>query len=306
MGSLTELRLGDIDTFLAVKRFGSISGAARELMVTPSQVSRAIGRLESHFRTRLFRRNAQGVQLSESGARFAPRLEQIVGGLREMELVEDEAGPLVTFAAPSYVNALLLPAVAAAAADVRIRCLELPPSLVRTLASGNLFDATVLLGTAWLPPIWHVTPIGTCRKALFASPKVAQQLGPEPVPLERLKPFRFVRPVYNVGGQFVAVDDDCPLLTRRQGHEAQTVANALELAAVSDQLVYGPAFAAAQHVERGAVVEVRVEGWNERDEMHFACNAERMLARIEAVFVAALREAHGRLEPPRGGNRAVL
>jgi DNA-binding transcriptional LysR family regulator len=44
--SLADLRVGDLMTFLAVRRSGSITAAARELKVTPSQVSKAISRLE--------------------------------------------------------------------------------------------------------------------------------------------------------------------------------------------------------------------------------------------------------------------
>ena len=300
MAEAPELRLADIDTFLAVNRLRSVSAAARELMVTPSQVSKAIVRLEAHFRTRLFRRTTHGVQLTELGARFAPRLEEIVARLREIGPADERTGPIVTIAAPSYMNVFMVPALAAGAPEVRIRSLELPPSMVRTLAPANLFEATILLGPPRLPATWHVTRIGASRKALFASPRFSQQLGPQPVPADRLGSIPFIRPVYNVAGQFVPVDDDCPLSPRRHGHEAQTMGIALELAARTDQLVYGPAFAAAHHVQRGAVVEVAVQGWNERIDLHFACNAEMMLARIEAIFVAALRSTLADLERQRG------
>jgi len=290
MGRDPELRFADIDTFLVVHSVGSISAAARELMVTASQVSKAIGRLEAHFHTKLFRRSAQGVELSESGVRFAPRLEEIVSRLREMSPAEG-LGPVVTIAAPSYMNVFMLPVLAAAAPEVRIRSLELPPAMVRTQAAADLFDATILLGPLRLPSSWHVTSIGTCRKALFASPRLAEQLAPQPVPPDQLRPFPFVRPVYNVAGQFVAVDDECPLSPRRFGHEVHTIGVALELAARTDQLVWGPVFAAAHHVLRGAVVEVGVQGWDERTEMNFACNSGKMKARTESAFVAALRHA---------------
>jgi hypothetical protein len=146
-----------------------------------------------------------------------------------------------------------------------------------------------------------VTSIGNCRKALFASPRLADQLGPQPVPAERLRPFPFVRPVYNVAGQFVAVDDECPLSPRRFGHEVHTFGIALELAARTDEFVWGPAFAATHHVQRGAVVEVSVQGWNEQIEMHFACNAATMRAQTESVFVTALRETLVELEGRGGG-----
>ena len=44
--ALADLRFGDVLTFLTVHRCGAITGAARALKVTPSQVSKAVHRLE--------------------------------------------------------------------------------------------------------------------------------------------------------------------------------------------------------------------------------------------------------------------
>ena len=61
LSGFPELRLADLLTLLAVQRTGSISGAAREMRVTPSQVSKAMARLERHFGVRLLSRGARGV-----------------------------------------------------------------------------------------------------------------------------------------------------------------------------------------------------------------------------------------------------
>ena len=58
---------------------------------------------------------------------------------------------MITLAAPSYMNVFLLPAVAAALPELRVRALELPPAMVRTLAATNLFEVTLLLGEPRLP-----------------------------------------------------------------------------------------------------------------------------------------------------------
>src|SRR5207253_3039027 len=51
--ALEELRVGDLTTFLAVRAAGSVSQAARATGVTPSQVSKAIARLEGALRVRV-------------------------------------------------------------------------------------------------------------------------------------------------------------------------------------------------------------------------------------------------------------
>src|SRR5438034_300539 len=73
-----DLRLADLETFLAVRRYGSASGAARELKVTPSQVSKAVDRLEGALGQALLLRSGRGVRLSEAALRMVPHIEDIV------------------------------------------------------------------------------------------------------------------------------------------------------------------------------------------------------------------------------------
>jgi hypothetical protein len=191
------------------------------------------------------------------------------------------------------MNQFLLPVVARAVPQLRVRGLEMPPTLVRAFAHANFFDATLLLGPVRMPTSWSATQIGDCRKALFASPRLAKTLGQQPVRPEALRDVPLISPVYSIDGHFIPVDDDCPLPAsdRRAGHEVQTLGAALELAAHVDQLVFGPVFAAAHHVARGALVEVTVRGWRRRDPVYLACNVDRMLAPVQATLVSSLRTA---------------
>lgn len=54
----------------AVGRHGSVSGAARELSVTPGAVSRQLALLEAHFHCSLFVRTQAGLTLSQRGRRY--------------------------------------------------------------------------------------------------------------------------------------------------------------------------------------------------------------------------------------------
>src|ERR1700690_3562698 len=76
-----DIRVADLNTFLAVRRTGSVSSAAYELGVTPSQVSKAIGRLESILRIRLFSRGARGMALSDEARLVLPDIEAAVASL---------------------------------------------------------------------------------------------------------------------------------------------------------------------------------------------------------------------------------
>lgn len=61
---------GSLIVFEAAGRLSSFTAAARELGMTQAAVSYAIGRLEKHLATRLFRREHRRVSLTEGGAKF--------------------------------------------------------------------------------------------------------------------------------------------------------------------------------------------------------------------------------------------
>lgn len=58
----------------AIARHGSISGAAKELRVSPGAVSRQRALLEAYFKCDLFIRNQKGLRLSERGSKYLRRV----------------------------------------------------------------------------------------------------------------------------------------------------------------------------------------------------------------------------------------
>jgi DNA-binding transcriptional LysR family regulator len=296
---LEDLRIGDLVTFLAVKRAGSITSAARELRVTPAQVSKAIARLEEHLRVKLLARSSRGVTLSEAGRKVVPNVESAVEKLRSMRRPEPPTGVELTVAAPSYLNTVFLPAIATSQQGLRVRGMDMPPALIRAYASENIFDMAVLpSGAERLPVSWSMERLGELRKSLFTTPAVARRLGALPVSVDALASVPFVCPMSNVEGKYVPIDDDCPLpiAERRMGHEAQTIGIALDLAARADQLVFGPVIAAHRHVAAGTLVLVPVLGWDVREPLQLACNGDRVLSRVQTAVTRALRAAMSELD----------
>jgi DNA-binding transcriptional LysR family regulator len=290
---VAELRVGDILTFLAVARSASLTAAARERKVTPSQISKAITRLEAHFGKKLLERGSRGVVLSDAGQRIAPALEAVVAQLDAARGTEPDSTEL-TLGAPSYLQAALLPVLASAAPNLRIRAFELPAALLRAGAHDESFDVLLLPGRPeHLPPSWVAETFGEIRKGVFASPPTRERLGRAPVAPDALGEVPFVTPVFKQQGRIVPVDDDCPLPRhkRRIGHQVQTIGVALEIAAQTNQLVFGPLLAAQRHLRAGSLVEVPVAGWNLREPLTFACHADRVSARLRSALLAALRAA---------------
>ncbi len=291
---LPDLRFSDVRTFLAVRRCGSITAAARELQVTPSQVSKAISRLEQQLKVRLLTRSARGVTLSEAAERVTPHFEEVVSRLRLVALRDAESSPELAVAGPSYLIHSFLPVIANVQPTLRLRGIQLAPALIRSFSTHSLFDLALASNLDRLPSSWTGELAGDVRKGLFTTPEAAQSLGEGPVPVARLKQHPFIIPMYIHNDHHIPVDDACPLPVneRKVGHEVQTIALGLELAAVSGQLVFGPVIAAQRWLSQGRLVEVEVEGWNYVAEpLYIACNADRVTAKVNRSVVNAVRDA---------------
>jgi DNA-binding transcriptional LysR family regulator len=298
-----ELRLQDLTTFTNVYRTGSITAAARELGVTPSQVSKAIARLERATRRRLFTRGARGIGLTSAGRQILPRVEQMVSLARLLDREEKAPDGELTIAAPSSLLPPILPSVVAALPGIRVRGIELPPALLRGYAAEEIFDVALLPGRmAGRPAKWAHLRIGDLRKSLLASPAVASKLGLRPT-VEQVRAAPFVGPVAYDGGKFVASTDDCPLsLSERTiASEVGTMGLALRLAAECDYLVFGPVIAAQRELKDGSLVELSVRGWQVSETLFLACDAERVLARVQTAIVQAVRSALADVPVPRLG-----
>jgi DNA-binding transcriptional LysR family regulator len=285
---VADVRLGDIVTFLVVSKNGSVTRAARTLATTPSQVSKAVSRLEKQLGVELFARGARGMHLSDAGVRVLPYLEGAAESMRRMQ--SEEPSLELSVAAPSSLNPLFLPAIARCRSDWRVRVFELPSSLLHAYASERLFQVALTDADGQLPKSWASTRVGEIRSGLFGAPEVAEALGDAPVSEDVLRDHPFIGPVYSVNGVLVPVGDDCPAsFQRKRGHQAQTMALALDLAAATGQLVFGPVLAARRHVERGELSEIRVQGWDIRAPLFVACDGYSVLASAQESIVAAVR-----------------
>jgi DNA-binding transcriptional LysR family regulator len=286
---LLDLRIADVVTFLTVRRYGSVSAAARELGVTPSQVSKAVDRLGAEIGKRLIARTSRGVTLTDDAERLAPRMQEVVS---RVSLLRGEPDPLpeVTIAAPSYLMTHLIAPAAMALPRWRVRGIQLAPAHMRAYATERLFDVAVVIGDVRLHESWCTAAVGTLRSALFASRSLATTLKPFPVHPDRLRDLPFISPIIVVNGQALPADDQCPVPrgSRLLGHEAQNIGLGLELAAATNQLVFGPVIAARPFVERGQLEEIPVSGWNVLDTVHLGCHGEAVLARVQKTLQKAV------------------
>lgn len=295
---LSEFRLSDAETFLAVRRLGSLSAAAREFGVTTSQVSKAIARLEHQLNVKLLTRSARGVEQSGDAARVGSLLENALSHIHQARLETGAPGPVLTVAGPSYVVQGLAQWLAKMLPNQRLRVLQMAPAEIRANAPTGIFDAAFIVGQPIALDTWQTMVVGELQSRLFATPAVAERLGSPPIEATRLKAERFVSPVNTHDGHFVPLDDGCPLPygQRLNGHEALTLQLALELAVASDQVVFGPVAAAMSLLTKGQLVTIEVKEWDERQTLFLALNVDRVTSQVRdaimnaaAAFLAEMR-----------------
>ena len=299
MEALLDVRVADLLTFLAVQRTGSITAAARELRVTPSQVSKAITRLERHSGVRLLARSTRGITLTEAGRVMVGRVLTAVSALRALRKpTSAETTIELSVAGPSYLVTHLLPTIAMSHPRLHLRGLELAPAHLRAYVTENVFDIALAVGgLEGRPPAWTTDEVGTIRVALLAPPGIAAKLAPFPTTTDRVRTLPFVVPTVAASDRFVPLDDSCPLRRdeRIVGHETQTIGAALEFAAQADHLVFGPVLAARRFLETNTLVEVPVVGWDVSESLSVVCNGNTVLAAVRKSLLRAVREALPRL-----------
>jgi DNA-binding transcriptional LysR family regulator len=88
MQIITGMRL-----FILAAQHGSLAAAARQAGLTTASVSRQVGALEGHLRTRLFNRGTRGLTLTEAGEtllrRATPLLEELDDTIDSVSLLHD-------------------------------------------------------------------------------------------------------------------------------------------------------------------------------------------------------------------------
>ena len=85
MARLEVNRSGEMEVFVRVVELSGFSAAARAFGMTPSAVSKLVGRLESRLAVRLLNRSTRQVQLTPEGCVFYERSVKVLADLEEAE-----------------------------------------------------------------------------------------------------------------------------------------------------------------------------------------------------------------------------
>ncbi len=159
---------------VAVVDAGSLSAAARRLGVPLPTVSRKVGELESHLKTRLLHRTTRKLSLTEAGNAYVVACRQILEQVGEAEraAIGEHASPkgeLVVTAPVNFGRLHVVPVVAEFLAHYP----EIDINLVLTDRVVHLMDehADVAVRIGELPDSTFIaTRVGTVRRVVCASP----------------------------------------------------------------------------------------------------------------------------------------
>jgi DNA-binding transcriptional LysR family regulator len=195
-------RIEAMTILLRVVDRGSFSAASRELGVPLATVSRKVGELEAHLRTRLLNRTTRKVTMTDAGATYVASARRILEQIDEIESAaagefHAPRGELVVTAPTFFGRLHILPVISdflAAYPEINVRLV---------LADRNLqllddhVDMAVRIGH--LPDSSMVaTRIGPTRTVVCVSPKLLAALGvpqaPEDLAVLPCVNFEFLSP----------------------------------------------------------------------------------------------------------------
>ncbi|MCE4060217.1 LysR family transcriptional regulator [Pandoraea sputorum] len=167
-------RLESMSILIAVVDAGSLSAAARGLGMPLATVSRKVGELEAHLKTRLLHRTTRQLSLTEAGSAYVAACRRILEEIGEAERTATgeyatPKGELVLTAPVVFGRLHVLPVVAEFLAQYP----EIDVSLLLTDRVVHLMDeqADVALRIGHLPDSSMVAShIGTVRRVVCASP----------------------------------------------------------------------------------------------------------------------------------------
>lgn len=172
----TAMPLDEMLVFARVVEHQSFAGAARQLGLTTSAVSRSVGRLEAHFGLRLLQRTTRSLSLTEAGAEIhqaclrlvedAQAVQALAGQLRQ------QPRGLLKISAPAVLGDLwlspLLPGFCARWPEVQVQ-VDMTDRMVDLVAEGLDLGLRISV-PGQIAPGLVARPLKTIRYVLVATP----------------------------------------------------------------------------------------------------------------------------------------
>ncbi len=257
-------RFGEMETFVRVVETGSFSSAARDLHMTPSAVSKMIGRLEDRLGVRLLSRTTRKLSLTEEGRVFYQRITPILSEVAEAEetvsLSTAEARGVLKVNASTafgqYQIVPLIPAMLERYPSLQVE-LTMIDSIVNLVEEG--FDVSIRIGNLTDSSL-IARKLGIANRVVVASPAYLERHGvPKcPVDLEQHQCLKLSIPTSLNKWEFVLADG--PRTVEVSGRFEADNAIALHEAALAGLGLFRAAtFVVGDDIKAGRLVQVLQE-----------------------------------------------
>ena len=257
-------RFGEMETFVRVVESGSFSSAARDLHMTPSAVSKMIGRLEDRLGVRLLSRTTRKLSLTEEGRVFYQRITPILSEVAEAEetisLSTAEARGVLKVNASTafgqYQIVPLIPAMLERYPSLQVE-LTMTDSIVNLVEEG--FDVSIRIGNLTDSSL-IARKLGIANRVVVASPVYLERHGvPKcPVDLEQHQCLKLSIPTSLNKWEFVLADG--PRTVEVSGRFEADNAIALHEAALAGLGLFRAAtFVVGDDIKAGRLVQVLQE-----------------------------------------------
>jgi DNA-binding transcriptional LysR family regulator len=284
-------RSGEMEVFVQVVERGGFSAAARTLLMTPSAVSKLVGRLEARLGIQLVQRSTRKLQLTAEGQQFYERCVRVLADIDEAErsASADVAprGRVTINTSVSFGTHVLIPLVP--------RLIEQHPQLALDIALTDrvvdLMDERADIAVRWGPlPSSDLVArrLGETALAIVASPEYLARAGtprkPEDLESHRRLDFSYRRRVPDwpllVNGNLI----DVPVGGRVRASDGETLR---QLAVAGAGLARLSTYHIQADLDAGRLVPV-LEKYNPRDiePIHavYLGKVERLPSRVRAVL----------------------
>ncbi|UDQ87959.1 LysR family transcriptional regulator [Xanthobacter autotrophicus] len=180
-------RTGEMAAFLKVACAGSLSGAARELGLTPSAVSRILARIEARLGVRLMVRTTRQLRLTEEGEAYARAARRILADIDETEAaLADRANPrgrIRVSASMAHGRLVIVPLLGEFVArypDIEVE-MELSDEIADVL--GGRVDVAIRFGPLADSPL-TARRLGETGRTVLAAPSYLARHGTPRVPAD--------------------------------------------------------------------------------------------------------------------------
>ncbi len=297
--------------FLETADAGSLSRAARQLMLSQPSLTAQIQRLEKHLGAALFDRHGRGVTLTDAGSALYPRARRILDDVRTTEDAirregADMAGTLNVGAIPTvapYVLPAAIQRLRTRHAAMRVQLREDYSAVLAKLLTDGALDVVI----AALPyPFQQLrTEVLGIDRLLVAVPHLHPAARAGRITLEQLReaPAVTLDPAHCLGAQ---VDGFCSSrqVTPSVVCRSAQLATVFELVSAGVGLSIVPAMAAARHTEPTCVYVPLADHPLQREIVAVWRDASRESPQARAFVECARDVVRGDLSQSRAGMRA--